>query len=496
MHKYFFQILRAHWYDYFLRSHGLALPRVFYETEHPDKKINKEGGSFETYRRLLASYVKTLSVIRGESVACRQLFQEIRLRRIIKTAARSVWWRNRFKKLGINPRSIRSFEDLAKLPPVARAELKEVPIDNLTTRKEDEERVQTNSTAGTTTGVPFRIRFDRSVALLNVAAHYQWIMERRGVPVQTLSNRNFILALNMFGGERPVSTIPEQFVEYQTLNRASVDEAQLDSFLETASQMGAFVLFTHPSELFYLVQRLKERKVRINVRLCLVIGQALDPAVRKIAQDYFGAAVVSVFGLREYMLSGEECPARQNAFHLQGERIHLEILDDEGERVDEGVFGNATFTGLDNTLMPLIRYQSGDRARLIGDPCSCGNPYQLFELEHRTNDLFEFTNGRTMGIKAVSKVLMMEPFVSSIARYQIRQERSDLIRILIVTTGQADKDALVTDLSGPVREAIQAPSDTSVVVDIVDLIQSEGKYKPFVSLAAFRASSQRSEASP
>lgn len=463
------------------------IPKSFFT----QSEVGKNSPEFLRYKKLLSVYIQTLVNIRREGHSFVQTVQEVRLRQIMKVAATIPWWSAYFKRHGIQPRQIRKLSDLSLLPPIQREILKEVSLDALVSDVEkDPARIQINTTSGSTTGTPFKIKFRKSASLMNVTAHYLEIFQSYGLRLDKLWNKNFVLAFNMFGGERPIRTIPTEFLTYLIADSKGGGE-QIDALIQRMVDFGPCILMSHPSELFFLVQKLQEKQLHPQILLCVVIGQMLEPEARQMAEKYLRTKVVSVYGLREQMLTGEECRKYPNAFHMQGERNFLEILDDSGSNVAEGVFGNLTLTGFDNDLMPLIRYQSGDTARIIPENCGCGNPHQLFELEYRVTDVFEFSNGARKGIKATSLLFMREPMVSSIVRYQVRQETLTMVRVLLVLRNGTDVAALKSELEKGLRKAIEMPADVSVEIDVVSSIPSEGKYKTFVPLAATKSSNQR-----
>src|SRR5262249_28781599 len=59
--------------------------------------------------------------------------------------------------------------------------------------------------------------------------------------------------------------------------------------------------------------------------------------------------------------------------HLREADLYTEIIDPEtGQPVADGIPGEVVFTTLTRQGMPLVRYRTGDRARMLPDPCPCG----------------------------------------------------------------------------------------------------------------------------
>jgi phenylacetate-CoA ligase len=66
-----------------------------------------------------------------------------------------------------------------------------------------------------------------------------------------------------------------------------------------------------------------------------------------------------------------ECPEGCGA-HLRPELAVLEILDEDGRPVPPGEVGEVVATPLGVEGMPLLRFRTGDLARLLEGPCACG----------------------------------------------------------------------------------------------------------------------------
>ena len=83
-----------------------------------------------------------------------------------------------------------------------------------------------------------------------------------------------------------------------------------------------------------------------------------------------------------------ECQNHQG-LHVSEDHFFPEIIDPKtGEILAPGETGELVFTSLSTRAFPLIRFRTGDKARLISEPCSCGCPFARIEwLGERTDDL-------------------------------------------------------------------------------------------------------------
>jgi phenylacetate-coenzyme A ligase PaaK-like adenylate-forming protein len=89
---------------------------------------------------------------------------------------------------------------------------------------------------------------------------------------------------------------------------------------------------------------------------------------------------------------GVECDAH-DGYHLREADLFMEIVDPTTGRVlPDGVSGEVVVTTLTRRAMPLIRYRTGDQARLLPDYCPCGSTLRrLGKVQGR------LTNGAALG---------------------------------------------------------------------------------------------------
>lgn len=106
-------------------------------------------------------------------------------------------------------------------------------------------------------------------------------------------------------------------------------------------------------------------------RYVVTFGEMLTPATRKFIEETWQCEVYDRYGGGEIGAVAVECAAH-NGMHVNSESAVVEIVDDDGKPVPEGAWGRVIVTDLLNYNMPFIRYEIGDRGKLITSTCSCG----------------------------------------------------------------------------------------------------------------------------
>jgi phenylacetate-CoA ligase len=115
----------------------------------------------------------------------------------------------------------------------------------------------------------------------------------------------------------------------------------------------------------------------LNVKKILAIGEStrdkqlnLLPSIKRIEQ-LWEAPIYSTYASTEMSTSFPECVHRQGG-HFRPELIYVEIIDDQGNKVEDGGIGEVVVTPLGVQGMPLLRFKTGDMSFIVNEQCSCG----------------------------------------------------------------------------------------------------------------------------
>ena len=172
---------------------------------------------------------------------------------------------------------------------------------------------------------------------------------------------------------------------------------------------------------------------------------ALSDGLKRRLADRYGCPVIDWYSLNEAGPVAYSCPLG-HGHHLLAHDLYVEVLDEDGQPVPPGQRGEITLTGGRNVFLPLLRYRTGDTARLAFDPCPCGDPMpRLLDLEGRPPVLFHDEAGRVVNPVDLSRVLRPFPIV----QHEFKQ-RADLSCELVIRPlshdHRPDADAIVEAL--------------------------------------------------
>jgi phenylacetate-CoA ligase len=182
---------------------------------------------------------------------------------------------------------------------------------------------------------------------------------------------------------------------------------------------------------------------RIRPRLVVTGGEEMPAEMRRTIADGFRAPVYDTYGAHEFKLLASECP-RTGLYHVCDDALVLEILCD-GRPAKEGEEGDVVGTALHSFAMPFVRYQLGDRAVRGPAPCPCGQPFStLRQIRGRSIDYYRLPGGRLLHhYQLFAETASRAGVRDLVARYQVIQEREDLIVMRLAPISPEHRPAFV-----------------------------------------------------
>ena len=235
-------------------------------------------------------------------------------------------------------------------------------------------------------------------------------------------------------------------------------------------------LLGYPSALYRLAQESLDQKLDVPpLKVVISNAETLLDYQRETIAAAFQCPVRDAYGMAEIAAAAGEC--EMGSLHIWPEAGHIEILGDAAdEPLPVGQAGRLVATGLLNPDMPLIRYQTGDRATRTDEPCACGRTLPVLKgIDGRVEDVIITRDGRHIG--RLDAVFKADP---CIREAQIIQEDWDTLRVLYVPAESyttRDGEIIVQRLHDRVGDGM------NVILEAVDEIPrtSNGKFRAIVS---------------
>jgi len=221
-----------------------------------------------------------------------------------------------------------------------------------------------------------------------------------------------------------------------------------------------------------------------GIRTVISAGEpgAAVPATRERLMDGWGAFVRDGYGMTELFPLGGGC-RHSTAFHIASDLVITEIVDPATlQPVSAGEPGEVVYTNIVGDSQPLLRYRSGDVARLASDAaCACGftGSRLRYGIEGRIDDMI-WIRGMNVFPSAIEGVV--RGFDELGDEYEIVVEEDGALATLRV---RAERKAGVpaeacAALADRVRKAVTSAIRATVDVDILDfgtLPRADGRHK-------------------
>ena len=398
-----------------------------------------------TYRRFLADDRARFSSV-----------DEIdRLRSILLHAARTV--PHYEAALGGREREIEAdpVAVLRTLPLLTRDIVAE-RFDALTSSAADPRRVF-EQTSGGSTGEPVRLLQDssyRDVELAVSMLQASWTGWRFGEPEVWIwgSERDI---LSGSGGLR--SSLANRLTGRRYFNAFQMTPESMRGCLDELDRDPPRLIVGYAHTLDDLAAFALEEGIAVRPQQAIVsTASTLHPLMRERVEQVFGTRVFDQYGSREVGDIACECD-QHRGLHVLPWMNFVEIVDDEGKPVEAGQVGRVIVTSLCNESMPLIRYEVGDRARLVPDddpPCPCGRRGpRLAEVVGRIGDTFKALDGSHIASGYFIHMLFFHDFVK---RFQVVQTGPNRVVYRLIarsTPSAAELEKIARDTRAVMGEA-------------------------------------------
>ncbi len=156
-------------------------------------------------------------------------------------------------------------------------------------------------------------------------------------------------------------------------------------------------LLGYPFALAILVRLAEKHALDLPVLEAVITNsEILLPEVREILSRGFKCRVIDTYGMSETVAAASEC--RSGRMHVWPDAGVVEILKDEEDKpAGRNETGRLVLTGLLNPVMPLVRYEIGDRGCWALEPaiCECGRQMPvLAQISGRLDDVLLSPDGR------------------------------------------------------------------------------------------------------
>ena len=351
-------------------------------------------------------------------------------------AARVPHYRDLFAELGLDPRDLRTPDDLAALPVLDKETVRSDPDRFLP--EPPRPRLLAQTTGGTT-GTPVRYWATWQAVQSNYATYEartrRWADVRFGDRMASFHGQPIVPASQRGGPywRRNLAFNQLYFSVYH------LNDDTVDAYAAELARFSPQVVAGYTSAVHRIARHLLDRgDERLRPRAVLVSSETLTPGARADMEAAFGCRVTNSYSLGELVAYISECD--QGELHVSTEYGVVELLPTAGGH-------EIVASTLINRGMPLLRYRTGDLAVPGTGAGTCGRGLPTVEeVIGRVDDLVRTPEGAAVGPAPMSLAFQRVP---RLRRAQVRQESLGELTVLLETAegfGAEDQEFLEREL--------------------------------------------------
>lgn len=261
--------------------------------------------------------------------------------------------------------------------------------------------------------------------------------------------------------------------------------------LETIQRLNPTTLVAVPSFIVKLIEYAKQVGFDLNsssVKKAICIGEGVRTdalelnALGKKIKESWAIDLYSTYASTEMQTAFTECTHGRGG-HLHPELIYVELLKDDGTAALKGEPGEITITTLGVEGMPLIRYRTGDIARIHNEPCACGrNTLRVGPVLGRKQQMIKL-KGTTLYPPALFDLLQLDGVADYVVEAFTGSLGTDEVKLHInfIDTRKAEVEKELTNAFQSRLRVV--PEIVSVSAKEIEVLQHSGntrKLKKFI----------------
>lgn len=219
----------------------------------------------------------------------------------------------------------------------------------------------------------------------------------------------------------------------------------LDRQVAQLNEFGPRGVAGYPSAIFLLAREQAAGRMHIDPLFIILAGENISARARRFIEEVFRCDTYEMYASSENGAMAIGC--REGWLHANTDWYVLEPVDADFRPVAPGTLSHTVLvTNLMNRLMPLIRYDQGDRVLVRPDRCPCGNPFPALRVVGRTDDLLELRAAGGQG----TITLAAAGIATAI------EETAGAYRLQVVERSPADLEIRLQVMPGASREGVWA----------------------------------------
>ena len=309
-----------------------------------------------------------------------------RMKKITRHAFNNVeFYRNRMRKYNLTPDSIKTLDDVEKLPFMVKQDLRDTyPFGLLAVPQSEVVRLHASSG---TTGKPIVVAYTKEdLKVWTEVVH-------RALANCGLTNSDIVqisYGYGLFTGGLGAHYGAEDLGATVVPTSGGNTRRQIMLMRD----FGVNAICCTPSYFIHMIDEAAKSGIDLRelpIRAGIFGAEPWTAGMRKYVEENAGIEAFDIYGLSEIIGPGVaiECPCH-SGLHVYEDHFYPEIIDpDTGESLPDGEYGELVLTTLSKYAMPMIRYRTRDLTRIIPGRCACGRTIRRIDrISSRSDDMF------------------------------------------------------------------------------------------------------------
>jgi phenylacetate-CoA ligase len=341
-------------------------------------------------------------------------YQLTQLRSVLQHAVDSCpFYQKSFARAHFHPGSIRSPEDLNACPMLDKDELQHHLPEMVSTRLPASARL--HITTGGSTGTPVGLYLHKGVSRPKEQAFLEAMWQRAGYfeGAKVAVIRGHVTSSRAQG---PIVAY-DATRQWLLLSSYHLTPSRLPDYLEALERFKPDLLHSYPSAALQLAEFLEKsgQTSPLSLRAVLCGSERLTLPQKRLLERVFRCRVYRWYGHAErVVLAGEGAQSELFYFFPQYGFVEFGPPDEEGLREVIG-------TSFHNLVMPLVRYQTGDRA-LLAEPVQSADrefPWTaVLDIVGRDQEFLVSATGRRVSLTAFNMHDRIFDYLYAVQFYQ------------------------------------------------------------------------------
>ena len=383
-------------------------------------------------------------------------------------------YRKVFDGAGVHPDDIRTVADLARFPFLNKSDLRDhYPFGLFAVPREQLVRIHASSG---TTGKPTVVGYTRGDidTWANLVARSIYAAGGRPGDIVHVAYGYGLFTGGLgahYGAERlGCSVVP-------------MSGGQTEKQVQLILDFQPHVIMVTPSYMLTIAEEFERRGLDArgcSLRIGIFGAEPWTGRMREEIEERLGIDAVDIYGLSEVMGPGvaNECIETKDGLCLWEDHFYPEIIDPEsGEVLPDGAEGELVLTSLTKEALPVIRYRTRDRTRLL--PPTARSMRRLGRINGRTDDMLIIRGVNVFPSQIEEIILNQRLFAPNYLLEVDREGHLDTLSVQVEwpatgAAGSEARQAAARDLVHHVKSSV----GISVKVRVVDpgtLERSAGK---------------------